>query len=357
MISLQYTYMVTKPTEIILNLASERDSITTAEIARKLGNVSRQAASQHLRHLVKQGLLVKRGRTIGSYYILTKKASLLPSDQVKTRLLRQNLEEHKVFNALRDQAPFIRALKDNVNSIIFYAFSEMLNNAIEHSQSKWVEVEINRDTTNLHFIISDFGIGVFRNVMRTRHLKSELEAIQDILKGKTTTAPHSHSGEGIFFTSKVADLFILDSFGYRLRVDNLIDDVFIEKPESLNRSNRVEFSITLDSKRHLNDVFSRFVVDPREPGFNKTEIKVRLFIVGNVYISRSQARRILTGLEKYESVTFDFDKVTTVGQAFADEIFRVFKNLHPKIQLEAINMIETVKFMVERAQEISRTAE
>ncbi|PIR07974.1 histidine kinase [Candidatus Gottesmanbacteria bacterium CG11_big_fil_rev_8_21_14_0_20_37_11] len=341
-----------KPTEVILKFALKKNSITTAEIAQKLGDISRQAANRHLRNLVKKGLLVKRGHTIGSYYILAKKAALLPSDKVKTRLLRQDLEEHKVFTALRDQAPFIRELKDNVNSILFYAFSEMLNNAIEHSKSKWVEVEINRDTINLRFIISDFGIGVFRNVLHTRHLKSELEAIQDLLKGKTTTAPHSHSGEGIFFTSKVADIFILDSFGFRLRVDNLINDVFIEKPENINRGTRVEFSITLDSKRHLNDVFSRFVVDPKEPGFNKTEIKVRLFVVGSVYISRSQARRILSGLEKYESIVFDFDKVTTVGQAFADEIFRVFKNSHPKIHLEAINMVEPVKFMVDRALEV-----
>lgn len=345
---------MTKPTEIILKLASEKDNITTQDILHKLGNISRQAASRHLRNLVRQGLLVKRGHTIGSHYILAQKASLLSSDRVQMRVKREGLEEHKTFTMLRDRAPFVRELKDNVSSILFYAFSEILNNAIEHSESKWVKVEINRDTTNLSFIISDFGIGVFRNVLRTRHLKSELEAIQDLLKGKTTTAPHSHSGEGIFFTSKVADIFILDSFGYRLRVDNLINDVFIEKPESINRGTRVQFSIALDSNRHLNDVFSRFVIDPTEPGFNKTEIKVRLFVVGNIYISRSQARRILSGLEKYESIIFDFDKVITVGQAFADEIFRVFKNAHPQIHLEAINMTEPVKFMVERAQEDSR---
>src|SRR3989338_607820 len=114
-------YML-KPSEIILKLASEKDNITTAEITRKLGNISRQAASRHLRNLVNTGLLVKRGRTIGSHYVLARKAALLPSDQVKTRLLRRNLEEHKTFTTLRDQAPFIRELKDNVNSILFYAF-------------------------------------------------------------------------------------------------------------------------------------------------------------------------------------------------------------------------------------------
>lgn len=340
---------MTKTIETILKLALEKDVITTQDILLKLG-ISRQAASRHLRGLVKQGLLTKRGRTIGSYYILAQKAILLTTDKVHMRFRREGLEEHKIFTLFRDQTPFIRELRENVSSILFYAFSEMLNNAIEHSRSKWIEIEISRNDDDLNFIISDFGIGVFRNVMRTRKLNSEIEAIQDLLKGKTTTAPHSHSGEGIFFTSKVADTFVLDSFGYRLRTDNIINDVFIEKPEKINHGTRVEFSIALKSSRHLSEVFGRFVVNPEEPGFNKTEIKVRLFVVGDIYISRSQARRILSGLEKYETVIFDFDKVTTVGQAFADEIFRVFANSHPKMHLEAINMVEPVKFMVERAR-------
>jgi len=344
---------MTKTIEIILKLASEKDVITTKDIFSKLG-ISRQAASHHLRSLVKQGLLIKRGKTIGSYYILAQKALLLVTDRVHMRLRREGLEEHGVFTTFRDQTPFMRELKENISSILFYAFSEMLNNAIEHSRSKWIEIEISRNDINLNFIISDFGIGVFRNVMNTRNLNSEIEAIQDLLKGKTTTAPHSHSGEGIFFTSKVADTFILDSFGYRLRVDNTIDDVFIEKPEKMNHGTKVEFNIALGSSRHLSEIFGRFVVNQKEPGFNKTEIKVRLFVVGDIYISRSQARRILSGLEKYETVIFDFDKVTTVGQAFADEILRVFANNHPKMNLEAINMIEPVKFMVERARNAAK---
>jgi hypothetical protein len=42
-------------------------------------------------------------------------------------------------------------------------------------------------------------------------LKNHLEAIQDLLKGKQTTMPKSHSGEGIFFTSKIADNLTISS--------------------------------------------------------------------------------------------------------------------------------------------------
>ena len=91
------------------------------------------------------------------------------------------------------------------------------------------------------------------------------------------------------------------------------------------------------------------LTDQSDFGFDKTEVRVKLYTLGGVHVSRSQARRILSGLEKFEFVVFDFDKVPMVGQAFADEIFRVFQEKYPKIKLETINMAEGVKFMVDRA--------
>ena len=76
--------------------------------------------------------------------------------------------------------------------------------------------------------------------------------------------------------------------------------------------------------------------------------------MGTIYVSRSQARRILSGLEKFNSIMLDFEHVPTVGQAFADEIFRVFKNKHPKIQIDIENTNEAVRFMVERARNGSK---
>ena len=72
--------------------------------------------------------------------------------------------------------------------------------------------------------------------------------------------------------------------------------------------------------------------------------------MGGVHISRSQARRVLSGLEKFKIVVMDYDKVPMVGQAFADEIYRVFKIKHPEIDVQDINMNESVRFMVERAR-------
>ena len=83
---------------------------------------------------------------------------------------------------------------------------------------------------------------------------------------------------------------------------------------------------------------------------SRMEIQVKLYKEGVDLISRSRARQVLAGLEKFKSVILDFDKVPTVGQAFADEIFRVFQSKYPNINIKPINMNETVAFMVGRVE-------
>ncbi|MFA5871574.1 MAG: DUF4325 domain-containing protein [Parcubacteria group bacterium] len=345
----------------ILELAKKRGrSIKTVDIAKLLG-VSRQYASSIISELVSDGKLTKIGSTRNAQYTLPEYASqhleIFPAKFVKT-FPNDNLEEHKVLDEIEARFPVVLKLGENVRSIFIYAFSEMLNNAIEHSGSSKISVEVSVKEKHLSFIVNDFGVGVFRNIMQKKGLKSELEAIQDLLKGKTTTLPKSHSGEGIFFTSKVGDEFILDSYGYRLIVNNKVKDVFLQEIKGKGKrknGTKVIFNISVESKGHLNDVFKRYAnIDEKSNyGFDKTEIKIKLYALGGVHISRSQARRVLVGLEKFRFIVFDFDKVPVVGQAFADEIFRVFHNKYPKIKLQTANMNEAVKFMVERVEGIN----
>ncbi|MFH1188391.1 MAG: DUF4325 domain-containing protein [bacterium] len=344
--------MLTK--DYILNITKEKGKLYSKDLVEQF-NVSRQYINLLISGLIADNKLIKLGSTRKAFYVLPEYAKdhqeIFPPQYVKA-FKNEGLEEHKVFDELERTFPTLRNLPENVRSIFTYAFSEMLNNAIEHSGSVRIGVEVSVDKKMLSFTIQDSGIGVFRNVMKKRGLDSELEAIRDILKGKTTTMPKSHSGEGIFFTSKAGDVFILDSFGYQLIVDNEMPDVFVKTVQKIKRGTHVSFKIAVGSDRHLNEVFKKYTDVAGEDGygFDKTEIRIKLYTVGGVHISRSQARRVLSGLEKFKIVVFDFDKVPTVGQAFADEVFRVFHHKYPKIKLEVENMTGGVKFMVERAR-------
>lgn len=336
--------------EQILEVAAAKKQFKTADVMAAINNgAARSYVSTVINLMVSDGILVREGSGRWSIYALPRHAHTL-GKTIKKRLANIDLEEYEVFDAIKKEQPFINTLRENVQSVLAYAFSEMLNNAIEHSGSKNIEVEIKQQKDALTFVVKDFGIGVFRNVMTKRGLSSELEAIQDLLKGKTTTAPQAHSGEGIFFTSKAGDIFILESYGLRLRIDNVIDDVFVEEVKSEVRGTQVTFQIGTKSKRHLSAVFAAYQVDPEEPAFDQTEVQIKLYTMGTIYVSRSQARRVLVGLDKFRRIILDFDKVPTVGQAFADEIFRVFLSRHPEIEIAPVNMNDAVKFMVDRVE-------
>jgi len=77
---------------------------------------------------------------------------------------------------------------------------------------------------------------------------------------------------------------------------------------------------------------------------------VKLFRDRSAYISRSQAKRLLHALDRFKKIVLDFKGVSTVGQAFADEVFRVFAKAHPGIDIEPINATENVDFMIRRAR-------
>lgn len=329
--------------------------ITVSETTKKfkssdlnIGKVSRQYIHEVLSEMIANGELLKEGGGRYTKYTLPKYADLLVN-RVKKRYRNVGLDEDQILESIKSGANFISKLPTNVSRIFNYAFTEMVNNAIFHSQSENIEVEVIKSGNNLIFTVNDFGIGVFKNVMKNRGLNSELEAMQDILKGKTTTIPADHSGEGIFFTSRVSDVFILESYGLKLRVDNLIEDVFYEEEKNEKIGTKVTFIIAIDSQRTSDGVFLQYQSDPEEGGFDKTEIRVKLYAGGSIYMSRSQAKRIMDGLSgKFKTIILDYDKVDTIGQAFADEIYRVFQSRHSEITIKSVNMNRVVEFMINR---------
>src|SRR3989344_1661650 len=241
----------------ILQIIEKRGKVISSEITAQVG-VSRQYVNLVVSSLAAEGKILKFGGTRNAFYVSSEYAKAhpeaLPSSFYK-KYENKGLEEHMVLVGIEKQFLFITRLPENVRSIFTFAFSEMLNNAIEHSRSKTISVYVGIQNNNL-FFVEDFGIGVFRNIMRTRHLQSETEAIQDLLKGKTTTMPKSHSGEGIFFTSKSADVFVLESFGYELMITH--ENIVIRRASHSKRGTKVSFGIDVETALHLDDVFKRY---------------------------------------------------------------------------------------------------
>jgi len=334
---------------LILEKIKEKGKIRAADIVKATG-FSRAYVNRFFQKLKNQGKIILMGRANNAFYLPANKKAVSRIKKsilsVKKILKNRNLYEDLVLKQIKQDTGIFLDISKNISDILDYAFSEILNNAIEHSKSPGIEIQMKRDKMQVSFNIRDWGIGIFNNIMKKRKLKSELEAIQDLLKGKQTTAPKEHSGEGIFFTSKVADLLVIQSSTKKLIFNNILDDIFVREVKK-TRGTKVSFTISLDSKTNLGRIFKQY--SHGAFAFNKTVSKVSLYELDSAFISRSQARRVLSGLEKFKKIVLDFKGVETIGQAFADEVFRVWQVGHPNIDIEYNNAGENIIFMIRRA--------
>jgi anti-sigma regulatory factor (Ser/Thr protein kinase)/predicted DNA-binding transcriptional regulator AlpA len=230
-------------------------------------------------------------------------------------------------------------------AIIGYAFTEMLNNAIDHSGSETVTITWWTDPDQWSFEIRDYGVGAYPKLREGLHLASDFEAVQELSKGKRTTDPSRHTGEGIFFTSKAVDIFRLTSSGVRWTVDNLRHDVALGVAREFSGTS-VTCQIDPHADRNLTDTFRQFT---RDFAFTKTRPVVKLFEIGTDFVSRSEARRLLDGLDvDFETIEVDFTGVSDVGQGFVDELLRVWPSAHPGKVVIPSNMNPAVDFMIQR---------
>jgi anti-sigma regulatory factor (Ser/Thr protein kinase) len=227
---------------------------------------------------------------------------------------------------------------------VAYAFNEMLNNAIDHSGGRDAVVEVWALPERLAFRITDDGQGVFPHLRSGLKLADEFEAIQELTKGKRTTWPERHTGEGICFTSKVGDTFRLSAALIRWTVDNIRGDHAVgESPVSIGTE--VYFEVSTSTTRTPAQVFAEFTEDFE---FVRTRPVVKLFGLGMTFVSRSEARRLLDGLEAFQEVELDFSGVEDVGQGFVDELVRVWPAAHPGHTVVPTNMNSAVEMMVKR---------
>lgn len=257
----------TQSKSVILKQAATHRIVKTRDVVRWLG-ISRQTAAQHLRELVAAGQLVKMGSTKSSAYALphaAHRADPSRAGNFGARYALRGLSEDKVFQEIDLRIGLRKRLSPAAYGVIAYAFTEMLNNAIDHSRSAAAEIRV-------------------------------------VLTGGKD-------------------------------VRNI-------------RGTRVRFTLKQKSRKDLKKLFDEYSGVDYE--FDKTRIVIHLAQGREEHISRSQAKRLLFGLEKFKRIVLDFKKAEGIGQGFADEIFRVFRNAHPTIQIQPVNMSPSVEFMVRR---------
>jgi len=325
----------------------DRDSRGVARRLSEEVGLSRQAGNVHLRAMERDGIIVAEGNTRARTYRLA-------DMHVETkRYPTAGLDEHVVWREVF--APAVADLPENVRDIWSYGVTEMVNNAIDHSESPTVLVGVRRNALYTIGFVADQGVGIFAKIQKALGLYDPREAILELAKGKLTTDPKSHTGEGVFFTSKAFEHYDIRSGNLLFLHDPELADDFLIETETGEHGTAVVMRLANDSPRVLKAVFDEFS-DPEEYTFWKTVVPVRLAqYEGEKLVSRSQAKRLTMRFERFRNVVLDFTGVTEIGQAFADELFRVFALAHPEVLLAPMNMVPAVTDMVDRARAVYRT--
>lgn len=303
--------------------------------------ISRQAVNKHLRIMADRGAI----RAIGS--TRARKYSISVTEDVRDYHLAADIEEHEIWREFA--RPLLDGISANVLGVCQYGFTEMVNNAIDHSEGNHVVCRVRRSAISLELRVSDDGVGILKKLKENLNLDDERHAVLELSKGKLTTDPARHTGEGIFFSSRMFDAFSILSgslyFAHRPNNREWLLDDSAWAPGTI-----VEMKIDPTSETTVKAVTDRYTTRGDDYLFTITHVPVGLARYGDEnLVSRSQAKRLMARVERFREVVLDFAGVNTIGQAFADEIFRVFQQQHPTLKLRWSNANSDVEAMIKRA--------
>ncbi|MDB5999570.1 MAG: hypothetical protein JWP52_1269, partial [Rhizobacter sp.] len=299
---------------------------------------SRGTANKALARLTQLGWLLREGSSRRPRF----RPGLLR--QVVQRYPLAGLQEDRPW--ARDFAPCFE-LPHEVRRMTQHIFGELLNNAIDHSRGTQVRVSMRCNATHLHLLVVDDGCGVFDRIGTSFGIDDPQEAMLELSKGKLTTQPLSHSGRGLFFTSRLVDIFDLHANGLAYQYLQWTRRDWLSHHPLNGPGTAVFVSIALNTQRTMASMLRDYSTDPTVLRLERTVVPLRLVSDADLpLISRAQARRVLARLDQFVEADLDFEGVSEIGQGFADEVFRVYPGLHPQVRLAAKNMNPSVAAMV-----------
>ncbi len=303
--------------------------------------ITKPTAFKYLNELIRDNIIEKRGKGRYPQYKLKKSCFDI------SKKISKSLEEDTIWR--EDVSPRIKEFPENVRAVCQYGFTEMVNNVIDHSEGKTLIINLFIDAKKVEIWVRDDGVGIFNKIKRDLKLADPKFAILELAKGKFTSDPENHTGEGIFFTSRIFDSFKIISDELDFISNRGSEDwLFENKSKRKMKGTTVMMKISKSSTLKIADVFNEFADPDKNPGFHRTVVAVKLMeYEGENLFSRSQAKRLVSRFERFLEVVLDFDEVKSIGQAFADQVFRVFTNAHPKVRLVAINTSKDVQNMID----------
>lgn len=321
----------------ILEKIAQNDKSLSKTVANAF-EISQNAVHSYIKEMIDEAIICRKKR--GEYELVT---------QVYHYSLNR-AEGHLDSDTYAYDAYFkqhISSCAPNIRDIWSYTFSEMINNVMDHSGAEHLRLRVSKNYLMTSVFIMDDGVGIFRKIKDHFNFDSIDDAIGELFKGKLTTDKENHSGEGIFFSSKLMDEFVILS-DQKIFTTNKYEGISVVNLSDYQQGGTCVFmALSNFSQKRPQEIFDLYAnVDG---GFTKTHIPLKnMFDTSPV--SRSQAKRVCNRLDRFEEVVLDFEGLEWMGQGFAHQIFVVFQNAHPQIVLTPVNMNEAVTKMYQHVK-------
>ncbi len=328
-------FIAEKKNSIIMYLLEqiEANAQDVSRLVAEKCNLSRNTVNKYLNELTEQNIIRKIQRN---------RYELISDTQIYTLHRSKNELRSEMYVLDKYLEQYITDCTNEAKRIWRYGFSEMVNNVIDHSNAETLTVIVIKNYINTTVLLSDNGVGIFEKIKEHFAFESLDEARCELFKGKLTTDAKNHSGEGIFFTSRMMDEFFIWSSGKFFSNDKYEMSLSLDLDIPNQLGTTVIMRLSNFTHREMLKIFNQF--SSVDGGFTSTVMPLKN-IFDTALVSRSQAKRICYRLDSFEEVTLDFFGIEWMGQAFAHQMFVLYQNEHPEILLNPINMNDDVKGM------------
>jgi len=326
-----------------ITAAAGEHSLDLASHIEERTGASRRSALSALRRLVDGQWLTRSGNDRRPVY------SPGALRQVARSYTLYGLQEDLPWQ--RDFAPHF-ALPAHVSRMIRHGFTELVNNAADHSGGSSVTVSLRQTPSHVQLLVSDDGCGVFDKICRAFDIEDAQHAMLELSKGRLTSQPQAHTGRGLFFSSQLADVFDIHANGTAFQRRAWESAGWRPGRPMPRQGSSIYMAIALDTQRTLDQVMGAWSLDGSGVEFDQTEISLQLLAgPGQPLDSRAQARRVAARLATFRCAEINFSGVEDVGHGFIDELFRVFARANPGVELRPTHTSPRIAALIKSAQD------
>lgn len=347
--------------EVVESLLSERGGFSSAELSERTG-LTRQALHRHLSSWVLEGRLQRQGRARATRYLPGPGNSSCPPESRPRGRAPAGLGRTYRVEGLSPQAAWrdlqawlgsqAPGIGDTALAVLEWVTCELVANGLAHAQSPYLSLRAHADSDRVALALADAGLGAFETLRRKLGASSALDALQWLSNPPATPAagPPDPACRGLRSVSHMVELFELDANGFEWSVDNALGETAVsEVPEVPRHSSgtgetggagtEVRVSVALDTQTHPADILAH------RPAIHGTRV-LALRDFGRRLFTRSDARRLLEGMDLYAEIVLDFDGIEGTGLGFVDELLRVWPIRHPLTRLRVQGAGAAVAFML-----------